>query len=117
MRVSPYAICIACQVGKIQGGRVKADVGDWLLINSHSEGRPSRRALILAVGTDGAAPYTVRWTDTDHEGLVFPGPDAEVVSAARLAEIDRAQAERGDRLQSAISQHSNTIHPGGSSSP
>jgi hypothetical protein len=47
---------------------------------------------------------------------VFPGPDAEVVSAARLAEIDLAQAERGDRLQSAISQHNNTIHPRDTSS-
>jgi hypothetical protein len=96
---------------------MKAEVGDWLFINSHSEGRPVRRALILEVGKDGAAPYKVRWTDTDHEALFFPGPDAEVISAARLEERERTQAERGDRLQSVIGQHNNTIRPGDAASP
>jgi hypothetical protein len=65
-----------------------------LVVNSHAAGRPIRRAAIIAVGTDGEPPYRVRWTDTGHEGLVFPGPDAEVISAARLAERDRIEAER-----------------------
>lgn len=93
-----------------------AEAGDWLLINSHSEGRPTRRALILSARADGSPPYTVRWTDTDREAMVFPGPDAEVVSAARLAEMDRAQAERSSRLQSAIARNSATIRPGGTPS-
>jgi hypothetical protein len=79
-----------------------ADVGDWLVINSHTEGRPVRRAAIVGTGTNGQPPYRVRWTDTDHEGLVFPGPDAEVVSAAAQAERDRMQSERIRQLQSAI---------------
>ena len=29
-------------------------------------------------GAAGAPPYLVRWSDTDHESLVFPGPDATV---------------------------------------
>ena len=71
---------------------MKAAVGDWLLVKSHTTGRDARRAKILAVSADGAPPYTVRWTDADHDTMVFPGPDAEVVSAAQLAELDRAHA-------------------------
>ncbi|WP_084008859.1 DUF1918 domain-containing protein [Planomonospora sphaerica] len=29
---------------------------------------------------DGTPPYVVRWVDDEHEGLVFPGPDARVVT-------------------------------------
>jgi hypothetical protein len=77
-----------------------AEVGDWLVINSHTEGRPVRRAAIVGVGIDGEPPYRVRWTDTDHEGLVFPGPDAAVVS-----EHDRLESERIKQVQSAITVH------------
>lgn len=79
-----------------------AEVGDWLIVKSHTESRAGRRAAILEVGPDGGPPYTVRWTDTDHEALVFPGPDAVVVSAARQAEQDRAEAERISRMQEAL---------------
>mgnify|MGYP001551666241 FL=1 len=88
-----------------------AEVGDWLVVNSHAEGRPVRRAAIIAVGTDGQAPYTVRWTDTDHEALVFPGPDAEVVSAAAQAEHDRVESERISRRQSAITANAAKRQP------
>lgn len=81
---------------------MNAEVGDWLVVHSHAEGRAVRRAAIVAVGPDGGPPYTVRWTDTDHEALVFPGPDAQVVTAAEQAEHDRAESERIAQLQSAI---------------
>lgn len=81
---------------------MKAAVGDWLLVRSHATNRPARRAEIVGVGRDGAPPYTVRWTDTDHEVIVFPGSDAEVVSIARLAELDRLQTERIVAAQSSI---------------
>jgi hypothetical protein len=29
-------------------------------------------------GSDGGPPFLVRWSDTGHEALVFPGPDAEI---------------------------------------
>ena len=29
-------------------------------------------------GKDGTPPYVVRWFDTGHEALVFPGPDATI---------------------------------------
>ena len=57
---------------------MKALPGDRLVIRSHRVGEPERDAEILEVGTDGAPPYRVRWGDTGHEGLMFPGSDAYV---------------------------------------
>jgi len=40
---------------------------------------PMRDAEVLEVhGPDGAPPYLVRWSDTGHEGLLFPGNDTQV---------------------------------------
>ena len=72
---------------------MKANVGDWLFVNSHSDSKHARRAKILDVGRDGEPPYTVRWVDTEHEAIVFPGPDAEIVTTERLEELDRIQAQ------------------------
>jgi iron-sulfur cluster repair protein YtfE (RIC family) len=56
-----------------------ARVGDRLIVKGHSVGDPDRDAEILEVrGPDGGAPYVVRWADTGHETLFFPGPDATV---------------------------------------
>jgi hypothetical protein len=56
-----------------------ARVGDKLVVRSHHVGTPDREAEVLVVrGTDGAPPYVVRWSD-GHEGLYFPGSDAQVV--------------------------------------
>jgi hypothetical protein len=42
-----------------------------------------RDGEILEVrGKDGTPPYVVRWHDTGHEALVFPGPDATIRPAA-----------------------------------
>ncbi len=69
-----------------------ARVGDWLVVESRAEGRPARRGQIVEVGrADGAPPYRVRWS-ADHLALVFPGPDARVVSSDRLASLDQAGA-------------------------
>lgn len=60
--------------------RMKANVGDQLVTESNKVDAPRGQAEILEVrGADGAPPYVVRWAD-GHEGLVFPGPDAHVVS-------------------------------------
>jgi len=82
---------------------MKANIGDWLFVNSRNDSTHARRAKILGVGRDGAPPYTVRWVDTDHDAIVFPGPDAEVVTTARLEELDRVRAERIIAVQTAIS--------------
>lgn len=58
---------------------MKAAPGDRLIVKSPTVGMPARDAEILEVhGPDGAPPYLVRWSDTGHEGLYFPGGDAEV---------------------------------------
>lgn len=85
---------------------MKANIGDWLFVNSRNDSTHARRAKILDVGRDGAPPYTVRWADTDHEAIVFPGPDAEIVTTERLEELDRVRAQRVLAVQTAIrSEH------------
>lgn len=42
-------------------------------------GEPVREGEIVEVhGPEGGPPYLVRWSDTGHESLVFPGPDARI---------------------------------------
>lgn len=56
-----------------------ARVGDRLIIKGHTVGQPDRDAEVLEVhGPDGGAPYVVRWSDSGHETLFFPGSDAMV---------------------------------------
>lgn len=79
-----------------------AAVGDWLVVKSHREGGHACRAAILAVRAGGGPPYTVRWMDDDREALVFPGPDAEVISAEQQVEFDRAQVPGSPESSRAI---------------
>ena len=86
---------------------MKAQAGDWLVVHSHTDGGHIRKAAILGTRSDGEPPYSVRWVDDDTESVVFPGPDAVVISAAAQEELDRAAAERINDVQSAIGgQHS-----------
>jgi len=56
-----------------------ASVGDRLVVRSNHVDGPVRDGEIIEVRhEDGSPPYVVRWSDTGHEALVFPGPDAEV---------------------------------------
>jgi len=58
---------------------MQAAVGDRIVVRGHKVGQHERDGEILAVeGEGGGPPYRVRWADTGHEGLFFPGPDAEV---------------------------------------
>lgn len=58
---------------------MKARTGDWLVVNEPTVDGHRRVGRITAVEhQDGTPPYRVHWTDTDHEALVFPGPDARV---------------------------------------
>ncbi|GAB3766893.1 hypothetical protein FB382_001743 [Nocardioides ginsengisegetis] len=53
--------------------------GERLVVPSRTLGGPVRDAEIIGVPhDDGSPPYRVRWSDTGHEGLFFPGPDAWV---------------------------------------
>lgn len=56
-----------------------AAAGDRLIVRSLHVGEPDRDGEVLEVrGRDGAPPYLVRWSDTGHEGLFYPGPDTIV---------------------------------------
>lgn len=56
-----------------------AAVGDRIIIKGHRVGEPDRDAEVLEVrGPDGGPPFLVRWSEDGHEGLFFPGSDAEV---------------------------------------
>jgi hypothetical protein len=58
-------------------GCLHASAGDRLVVRSlHG---PVRDGKILDVRhADGTPPYLVRWEDTGHQALVYPGPDAAV---------------------------------------
>jgi hypothetical protein len=59
---------------------MRAKVGDRLVVEGRTAEQHRRGGQVLeARGADGAPPYVVKWDD-GHEGLVFPGPDAHVVS-------------------------------------
>ena len=82
---------------------MRAKTGDWLLIEQSTVDRTARRGLIVGLRrSDGAPPYVVHWLDTDHEALVYPGPDAHVVTEEELAESDARTAERAFAVQRAI---------------
>jgi hypothetical protein len=58
---------------------MQASVGDRIIIRGHHIGEPDRDCEVLEVrGTDGTPPFRVRWEDTGHEALLYPGPDAMV---------------------------------------
>ena len=58
---------------------MRASVGDHIVIGAHRVGEPARKCVVLQVrGQDGGPPYLVRWGDTEHETLFFPGADATV---------------------------------------
>jgi hypothetical protein len=79
-----------------------------LIVKTRVHNNAERRAVITKVGSGGEAPFTVRWTDDGREALVFPGPDAHLVTAGQLAERNREQSERIAAVQSAITAG----HPG-----
>jgi hypothetical protein len=59
---------------------MEAKPGSRIVVKGHHVGEPDRDCEVLEVhGEHGEPPYLVRWGDTGHEGLFFPGPDAAVV--------------------------------------
>jgi hypothetical protein len=63
----------------IQEDVMRAEVGDHIVIKGHKVGQRDRDCEVLEVrGAGGDAPFLVRWSDTGHESLFFPGPDATV---------------------------------------
>ncbi len=88
--------------------------GDWLVIKGTLVGSPDEVGLVLEVrGADGTPPYLVKWLRNDHEGLVFPGPDAIVLTPEQKAVADEQQRRRIDEMQRAIHNHSLRSSPVG----
>lgn len=59
---------------------MQAFVGDMLVVKGHHVGEPDRRAEVIeVVGEAGGPPYRVRWDESGHVTLFFPGIDADVV--------------------------------------
>lgn len=58
---------------------MNASPGDRIIIHGHRVGEPDRDCEVLeARGAEGTAPFLVRWGDSGHESLFFPGSDATV---------------------------------------
>lgn len=58
---------------------MRASVGDRILVHGAHVADHERDGEIVEVrGEAGAPPYLVRWSDTGHETLIFPGPDATI---------------------------------------
>jgi hypothetical protein len=56
-----------------------AKIGDHLIVRGPRLDMPNRDAEVIEVrGKDGLPPYLIRWSDTGHEGLYFPGSDSVV---------------------------------------
>ena len=65
---------------------MKAKVGDRLVLFGPHVGDARRVGVIVEVPhPDGTPPYRVRWFADDHEGLIYPGPDARVEPPATVA--------------------------------
>ncbi|MFB7917153.1 DUF1918 domain-containing protein [Streptomyces sp. NPDC056061] len=77
---------------------MRAHVGDHLIVISPATRSSKREGEIVGLHhPDGSPPYDVRWSDTDHVTLVFPGPDAcirhrEPGNAAPGSGADEAEA-------------------------
>ncbi|WP_199433765.1 DUF1918 domain-containing protein [Qaidamihabitans albus] len=83
-----------------------AESGDWLVVRGTVVGGPDEAGIILKVrGGDGSPPFLVRWLRDDQESLVFPGPDAIVLTAGEKAAADEQQRRGIDRAQEEILGH------------
>jgi hypothetical protein len=61
---------------------MKAKVGDRLVEEGKHVGDHQRVGVVTALRhADGTPPYTVRWLDSGHEALVYPGSDARIEPA------------------------------------
>jgi hypothetical protein len=56
-----------------------AHPGDQLVIRNHHVGEPERKGEVLETrGPDGTQPFLVRWDESGHVTLFYPGTDCHV---------------------------------------
>jgi hypothetical protein len=93
---------------------MRAHTGDLIIVKGRTDSSATRRAMVLeAHGPDGSAPFLVRWIEGGRQALVFPGPDAVVVTEAEQAEQDRATGRGIDLVQSALEKDRDASAPRG----
>jgi hypothetical protein len=86
-----------------------AEPGDWLVVKGTIVDAPDEVGQIVEVRrVDGGPPYLVRWLRNGHEALVFPGPDAHVVTAVEKLQSDSRERLRIAELQQAIARQPRT---------
>jgi hypothetical protein len=74
---------------------MRAHPGDWLVVETATVDRHSIRGRIEEVsGPAGEPPFRVRWSGDDRVSIVFPGPDARVLTQKELTALDRQRTER-----------------------
>ena len=58
---------------------MQAHAGDGLVIKGHHVGEPDRKGEVLeARGPGDTQPFMVRWDETGHVTLFYPGSDCVV---------------------------------------
>lgn len=80
---------------------MQAHVGDQLRIRGRAIGVPDRVGEVIEVrGSGGTPPFLVRWDDSGHDGLFFPGNDAVVEPLGEhhdeIANYMKQSAHHGD---------------------
>ena len=65
---------------------MQARPGDRIVVKSRHTGEPTHTGEVMEVqGADGGPPYLVRWDDSGHTTLFFPGSDATVEHLGHVA--------------------------------
>lgn len=96
---------------------MKAQVGDRIILAGTRVDDPVRDGEVLEVkGSDGNAPYTIRWSD-GHTGIVYPGPGAvmRVESASSLprgteTDVPSSSASKTWRVQVSVVETGDNTH-------
>jgi hypothetical protein len=77
---------------------MNAKVGDRIVVLPTTSG-VRREGQILTVGENGHPPYRVRWSDDNHESVIYPGSDTEVLESAPHSGTSTASAEIDSETQ------------------
>jgi hypothetical protein len=106
---------------------MRAAAGDRMVVAATHVDGPLRDGEIVRTGSDGGAPYVVRWEDTGRETVFYPGPDAhvehlaaepapvaepgETVSHTKHWQVDVYLYERGDSTTAQAVLHADAPDP------
>jgi hypothetical protein len=73
---------------------VKAHAGDRIIVAAASPDAGPRDGEVLETrGPNGTPPFLVRWSDTGHVALLFPGSDAQIHGGDFASEATGENAE------------------------